>query len=47
MVDQQNLIEVVAKHRHAKLSAQKARLVVNQIRNMDVEKALNILSFQK
>lgn len=31
--------------RHARISAQKARLVADQIRGLHVEKALNVLSF--
>ena len=38
-------MEVVALHRHAKISAQKVRLVVDQIRGVPVEKALDILKF--
>ena len=34
-----------AKMRYAKLSAQKGRLVANQIRNKPVEQALNTLTF--
>lgn len=32
-------------HKHAKISAQKTRLVANQIRGLKVEDALNILLF--
>lgn len=35
----------VAKHRYARISAQKARLIADQVRNQPVEKALNILTF--
>ena len=35
----------IAKHRHAKISAQKVRLVADQIRGLPVEKAINILTF--
>lgn len=39
--------EVQAKLKYAKISAQKVRLVANQVRNLKVEKALNTLSFSK
>jgi large subunit ribosomal protein L22 len=35
-----------AKHRYAPLSARKARLVVDQIRGLDVQAALDLLQFQ-
>lgn len=38
-------MEVTAQLRHAKLSAQKCRLVVDQVRGMLVSKALDILAF--
>ena len=38
-------MEVVAKHRGARLSAQKARLVADQIRGKSAEEALQILEF--
>ena len=38
-------MEVAAKHRGARLSAQKARLVADQIRGKSVEEALTILEF--
>jgi len=38
-------VEVAAKLRGARLSAQKARLVADQIRGKKVEEALDILSF--
>lgn len=38
-------MEVIAKHRGARISAQKARLVADQIRGKGVEEALNTLSF--
>ncbi len=38
-------MEVAAKLRYARLSAQKGRLVANQIRGMPVERALQVLSF--
>ncbi len=38
-------MEALAKHRHARTSAQKARLVADQIRGLHVEKALEVLSY--
>ena len=38
-------MEAIAKHKFARGSAQKARLVVDQIRGLHVEKALEILEF--
>ncbi len=38
-------MEVLAKHRYARISPQKARLVVDQIRGQSVEQALTILTF--
>lgn len=38
-------MEVLAKYRHARLSAQKARLVADQIRGLAVDKALDLLNF--
>ncbi|MFZ9034774.1 MAG: 50S ribosomal protein L22 [Francisellaceae bacterium] len=38
-------MEVQAKLKFARISAQKARLVADQVRGMSVEKALNLLSF--
>ncbi len=38
-------MEAIAKHKFARGSAQKARLVVDQIRGLHVEKALEILTF--
>jgi len=38
-------MEVAAKHRGARISAQKARLVADQIRGKGVEEALETLSF--
>lgn len=35
----------LAKHKHARCSAQKVRLVADQIRGLAVEKALDILSY--
>jgi large subunit ribosomal protein L22 len=39
------MMEVVAKHNGARISAQKARLVADQIRGKSVGDALNILAF--
>ena len=38
-------MQVVAKHRYARISAQKGRLVADQIRGLPVEEALNVLTF--
>lgn len=38
-------METVAKLKHARISAQKARLVADQVRGMDVEQAINLLTF--
>lgn len=38
-------METLAKHCHAKISAQKARLVADLIRGLPVEQAANILAF--
>ncbi|MGI0118150.1 50S ribosomal protein L22 [Zooshikella sp. RANM57] len=38
-------MEVAAKHKGANISAQKARLVADQIRGKSVDEALNILAF--
>ena len=38
-------MEVAAKHKGASISAQKARLVADQIRGKNVEQALEILTF--
>ncbi len=38
-------MEAIAKHKFARGSAQKARLVVDQIRGLHVEKALEILNY--
>ncbi len=38
-------MEVIAKHRNARISAQKTRLVVDQIRGLSVDSALQILMF--
>lgn len=38
-------MNVKAVHRNARISAQKSRLVADQIRGLPVDKALNILSF--
>ncbi len=38
-------MEVIAKHRYARISPQKCRLVADQIRGLPVETALNALTF--
>jgi len=38
-------METSAKHRHAKISPQKCRLVADQVRGLPVEKALSLLNF--
>lgn len=38
-------METIAKHRHARSSAQKVRLVADQIRGLKVMRALDILNF--
>jgi len=38
-------MEIAAKHKSARLSAQKARLVADQIRGKGVEEALEVLTF--
>jgi len=38
-------VEVLAKHRFARISPQKVRLVADQIRGLPVEAALNALTF--
>ncbi|WP_054675888.1 50S ribosomal protein L22 [Parasalinivibrio latis] len=38
-------MEAIAKHRFARISPQKARLVADQVRGKDVAEALNILAF--
>jgi len=40
-------MEVVSKHRFARISPQKARLVANQIRGLNVNTALDMLVFSK
>lgn len=40
-------MEAAAKLRYAGISPQKARLVADQIRNMPVEQALNLLTFSQ
>ncbi len=37
--------QVFARHKYAKISPTKVRLVANQLRNKSVENALNVLSF--
>jgi large subunit ribosomal protein L22 len=39
------MMEIVAKHKGARISAQKARLVADQIRGKSVGEALDILTF--
>ena len=39
------MMEVAAKHRFARISPQKCRLIVDQIRGLGVEQALNTLTF--
>jgi len=39
------MMEITAKHMRAAISAQKVRLVANQIRGMQVEKAEQLLAF--
>jgi large subunit ribosomal protein L22 len=38
-------MEAIAKHRFARTSAQKARLVADQVRGLPVDKAIDILAF--
>ena len=38
-------METSAKHRYARISAQKCRLVADQVRGLPVEKALTLLNF--
>jgi len=38
-------MQVDAKHKYARISAQKARLVANQVRGLPVAKAVDILTF--
>ena len=38
-------MQAIAKLRHARISAQKGRLVADQIRGLPVERALNVLAF--
>jgi len=38
-------MQVLAKHRHARISAQKVRLVADQVRGIPVERALDTLTF--
>lgn len=39
------MMEIAARLRGAQISAQKVRLVADQVRGLDVEKALNVLSY--
>jgi large subunit ribosomal protein L22 len=38
-------VETIAKHRHARSSAQKIRLIADQIRGLSVTRALDIFNF--
>jgi large subunit ribosomal protein L22 len=38
-------MNVIAKHRFARISAQKCRLIADQVRGLPVARALNILTF--
>ena len=38
-------MQTSAKHRHAKISAQKCRLVADQVRGLPVDKAMTLLNF--
>ncbi len=40
-------MEVAAKHKFAKISAQKCRLVANQVRGLPVEAAIDLLTFSQ
>lgn len=40
-------MSTTAKQRHAKISAQKARLVADQVRGLPVDEALTLLKFSK
>lgn len=40
-------MEVAAKLKYARLSAQKCRLVCNQVRGLPVERALDVLNFSR
>ncbi len=40
-------METIAKHKHARSSAQKVRLVADQIRGLSTSRALDILNFSK
>ena len=39
------MVEAIAKHRFARTSAQKARLVADQVLDLPVDKAISILTF--
>lgn len=39
------MMETIAKHRYARISAQKARLVADQVRGLPVDQAVNLLTF--
>lgn len=38
-------MEVAAQHKHARISAQKCRLVVDQIRGLPVDRAMDVLTY--
>lgn len=38
-------MQTSAKHRHAKISAQKARLIADQVRGLPIDRALTLLKF--
>lgn len=40
-------MQTIAKYRHARIAAQKCRLVADQVRGKDVGQALNILTFSR
>lgn len=40
-------MEVSSKYKYARISPQKCRLIVNQIRGLPVEQALNVLKFSQ
>jgi large subunit ribosomal protein L22 len=46
-LSEDKVVEVAAKLRNAPISAQKCRLVIDLIRGLPVEKALNVLKFSR
>lgn len=38
-------MQISAKHRHARISAQKARLIADQVRGLPIDRALTLLQF--